>query len=212
MLSDKSPNRVAKRKKIGDKGWWADSVKLECIKLYLITGNLAATAAAMNIPIQTVKVWKAQKWWKEMSDEVRAEGQIKLSQRLKVVAEKALDITLERLEHGDWQYDPKTGQMIRKPVLMRDAHRVASDLLDKHLDLDKKPVMEEAQKATQDRLDALAKTFAGFAKKVRKIEVMDMEPIDAIQIESAEIVDVREQTQDGQGMAEENKGTSSEKG
>jgi len=49
-------------------------------------------------------------------------------------------------------------------------------MLDKHLKLDEKPQQEEAMKATQDRLQALAETFAGFAKKVKKIEVIDVEP------------------------------------
>jgi hypothetical protein len=64
--------------------------------------------------------------------------------------------------------------MVRKPVLMRDANRVANDLIKAHMDLDQKPVDEETQKATQDRLEALAETFAGFAKKVKKIEVLDI--------------------------------------
>jgi hypothetical protein len=86
-----------------------------------------------------------------------------------------LDVTLDRLENGDFQYDPKTGEMIRKPVLMRDANRVANDLIKAQMDLDQKPVDEEAQKQTQDRLQALAETFAGFAKKVKKIEVLDVD-------------------------------------
>lgn len=205
MLSDKISHRqITKRKKPGTLKWWSDAQKLECVKLWLITGNLTHTAAALNIPLVTVKSWKSQKWWKELADEIKTEGTIQLSQRLKGVAEKALDCTLDRLENGDFQYDPKSGEMIRKPVLMRDAHRVASDLLGKHLELEKKPFEEEAMKATQDRLEALAKTFAGFAKKVKRIEVMDVEYRDAIQIESPERVDVREQTGNGEALAEGN--------
>ena len=173
MLSDKVAHRKPHRTQRHKTGWYTDAHKLECVKLWLITGNMTTTAAALNIPLPTVKLWKSQKWWKELSDEVRNEGHIELSQKLKRVAEKALDQTIDRLENGDWQYDPKSGQMIRKPVLMRDAHRVASDLLKTHLDMEKSPVQEEAMKATQDRLEALAQTFAGFAKKVKRIEVLD---------------------------------------
>jgi len=203
MLSDKISHRqITKRKKPGTDNWWSDAQKLECAKLWLITGNVTHTAAALNIPLVTVKKWRQQKWWKELIDEIKTEGNIQLSQRLKTVAEKALNTTLDRLENGDFQYDPKSGELIRRPVLMRDAHRVASDLLDKHLEMEKQPYQEEAMKATQDRLEALAKTFAGFAKKVKKIEVMDLEYRDAIQIESTERVDVREQTGNGEALAE----------
>lgn len=190
MLSDKLPHRkVVKNRKQGTLAWWSDAQKLECVKLWLITGNLTATAAALNIPLVTVKTWKAQKWWKEIAEEIRTEGHIQLSQKLKKVAEKALETTLDRLENGDFQYDPKSGELIRRPVLMRDAHRVTSDLLDKHLELEKSPVQEEAMKATQDRLEALAATFAGFAKKVRRIEVTDInyteKPIESIESDHA---------------------------
>ena len=176
MLSDKVSHRIAHRTKSKSKGWYSDLHKLEAIKLYLVTGNLTQTAAALNSPHPTITLGKQSKWWKETSEEIRKEGTIQLSQKLKQIAAKALDITVDRLENGDHQYDPKTGEMIRKPVSMRDAHKVSIDLLNKHLELEDKPVMEEAQKATQDRLEALAQTFAGFAKKVKKIEVMDIEP------------------------------------
>jgi len=177
MLTDKGHTRTPHRTRSKKAGWYTDDQKLEAVKVWLITGNLTHTAAALNIPLITLKKWKACKWWEELCQETRQEGHIQLSQRLKKVAEKALNETLDRLENGDWQYDPKTGTMVRKPVLMRDAHRVASDLMKTHLDMEKAPVQEEAIKATQDRLEALAATFAGFAKKVRRIEVIDVEPI-----------------------------------
>jgi hypothetical protein len=173
MLSDYRPHYKAKRSASNKNGRWTDSQKLDAAKLYLITGSPSATAAALNIPLDTIKYWRYSNWWKKLLEDLRSENQIQLSAKLKKIAEKSLDITLERLENGDFQYDPKSGELIRKPVLMRDAHRVAADLLDRHLDLEKRPFEEEAQKATQDRLEALAKTFADFTKKVRKIEVMD---------------------------------------
>ena len=154
---------------------YSDNQKLEAVKLWLVTGNLTQTAAALNINLATAKVWKASKWWNEIAQEIRNEGRIALSNRLKTIASKALDVTLDRLENGDFQYDPKTGEMIRKPVLMRDANRVANDLIKAQMDLDQKPADDEAQKQTQDRLQALAETFAGFAKKVKKIEVLDVD-------------------------------------
>lgn len=154
---------------------YSDSQKLEAVKLWLVTGNLTQTAAALDINLSTIKVWKASKWWNEIAQEIRNEGRIALSNRLKTIASKAMDVTLDRLENGDFQYDPKSGELIRRPVLMRDANRVANDMIKANLEIEQRPVDEETQKATQDRLQALAETFAGFAKKVKRIEVLDIE-------------------------------------
>lgn len=187
MLSDKVVTKKGHRSKDNPNGWYKDSQKLDAVKLYLVSGNLSATAAALNVPLSTIKFWRSSKWWKELTEELKREGNIQLSNKLKTIASKALDITMDRLENGDYQYDPKTGEMIRKPVLLRDAHKVASDLITKQLEVDKAPVDEEAHKATQDRLEALAKTFAGFAKKVRKIEVIDAEEIRVSPKETSQI-------------------------
>jgi hypothetical protein len=121
-----------------------------------------------------------------------------MSNRLKSIAEKALDITLDRLENGDWIYDQRTGDLKRKPVVMRDAMQVANGFLDRHVELDKKPFEEKAQQQVQDRLLALADAFANMSKKTKRIEVLD-----AVPIEKTSEMDVLEQTGDGEEMGEE---------
>lgn len=203
MLSDYRPNYKARRTAKNKRGLYTDAMKLEAAKLYLITGSPTQTAAALNMPIETLKIWRKSRWWNELIEEIKTEGTIQLSAKLRKIAEKSLEVTLDRLENGDFMYDPKTSTLVRKPVLMRDAHRVASDLIDKSLELDRKPVQEEALKVTQDRLAALAATFAGFAKKVKRIEVIDVEP-HAIQIPSSETLDVFPETRDGETVGEGN--------
>jgi transposase-like protein len=178
MLSDKLQHRKSppRRSKNAVRKQYSDSQKLEAVKLHLITGNLNLVAASLNLPIQTLKTWRYSKWWGEIAQELKNEGRIQLSSNLRKVAEKALNVTVDRLEYGDFQYDPKTGEMVRRPVSMKDAHRVSVDLLNKSLELEDQPVQEEAMKATQDRLQALAETFASFSKKVKRIEVIDIEP------------------------------------
>jgi hypothetical protein len=62
-------------------------------------------------------------------------------------------------------YDQKTGQMIRKPVNIRDAHKVATDLMEKRTMLDKavSPLQESIQ--DDNRLEQLAEKFASFVLK-----------------------------------------------
>jgi hypothetical protein len=177
MLSDKAKTRKnPKKRPTGNliRGMpYSDNQKLDVVKMWLITGNMMQVSAALGIPYETVKTWRYSKWWDEVVQELRTENTIQLSQKLKKIADKALDVTLDRLEHGDFFYDQKTGEIVRKPVVMRDAYMVAVGNLDRHIDLDRKPQEEAAQQKTEDRLAQLAEAFAKFAGKAKKIEVLD---------------------------------------
>ena len=176
MLSDKlqhvkSPKK--QKKEDGVRRWYSDSEKFEAVKLWLITGNMPVVAAALNIPLPTLKQWRYSKWWDEVVSELRSESSIKLSSKLREIASKALDITMDRLENGDFVYNQKTGEIIRKPVVMRDAVQVANSLLDKQLKIDSKPMEEAAQQKVQERLGSLAEAFSKLAKKTHSVEVID---------------------------------------
>lgn len=178
MLTDsehlKAKRRPRKAKEPDKRRWYSDSEKIEAVKLWLIVGNMPVVAASLNIPLPTLKQWRYSKWWEELVQDIRAEKTLQLSNKLKTIAEKALDITIDRLENGDWIYDQKTGELRRKPVVMRDAMQVANSYLDRHVKLEEKPFQEQAQQQVQDRLAALAEAFAKMANKTRKIEVLEV--------------------------------------
>ena len=180
MLSD-NPNtkklKSPKKRSLSEfKHRYSDSQKLEAVKLWMVTGNLAVTAATLGIPEVTVKSWRYTDWWETIVQDIRSENKITLSNRLKNIASKAMDVTLDRLENGEWFYDQKTGELRRKPVLLKDAHKVASDLLQRQLELDKaNNVQKETSESTEQKLNKLAEAFELFAKKTKKIEVIDVE-------------------------------------
>jgi len=154
---------------------FSDLQKTELVKLWLVTGNLTQAAVALGIGHETAKRWKASAWWKELADDLRAESHLKLSGKLKAIVEKSLAITEDRLERGDFVVNPKTGEVTRRQVSLKDAHRVAVDLMDRHLKLDAKPVEEEENKKVLDRLEQLKQTFERFAgKKPAVVEVTDV--------------------------------------
>jgi hypothetical protein len=169
MLSDKKPPKTRLRK------FYTDSQKLEAVKLWLIVGNIPVVSASLNIPLPTLKQWRYLKWWEDISKELRSEDRLKLSSKLKNIAEKALDITLDRLENGDVFYDQKLAKVVRKEISLRDAASVADMVLDKNLKLDDQPQQVDQQK-TQDRLEALAEAFTNLSKKAYKVEVLDIIP------------------------------------
>jgi transposase-like protein len=177
MLSDK-PSMVLRKPKKDWKSFYTDKEKLEAAKLYLITGNQAATAAALNIHKNTMNLWTHSQWFKDLMAQLKAESNIKLSNKLKSIAEKALNVTEDRLENGEFIYDQKTGELRRKPMNGRDAHKIATDFLEKSFEVDKKQDRDQNEEATAGRLEQLADAFAKFASKTTKVEVVDVIPIE----------------------------------
>lgn len=176
MLSDSSRTRQIsspKQRNTGA-GWYPDSVKTDALKLYLICGNMRQVSASMNIPYDTLSVWKASKWWQDLSQDIRTEGHLALSHKMQKIADKAMDVTMDRLQNGDAVLDQKTGEMKLKPVSMRDAHQVAVSFQDRALKLQHNPQDEAHQATVQDRLAQLADAFSKMAGKTKKIEVIDV--------------------------------------
>lgn len=154
---------------------YTQNQKIECLKLYLITGNLTAVCATLKIPYETARQWKYSKWWEDMALEIKSEGRIELSAKLRKVAEKALGETLDRLESGDWVVSP-TGEMVRRPVSAAVAAKIATDFLDKQDKLDREQTETNIQ-SVKDRLDMIAKSLSDMSRKTRRIEVIDAEDI-----------------------------------
>lgn len=178
MLTDNK--RLAKLpSKKGNVRWYTDAEKLEAVKLYLITGNQAAVAAALNINKNTMNQWANSQWFIDLSDQIKREGNIQLSNKLRKVAEKAMEITLDRLDNGDFIYDQKTGQMVRKPMMGKDAHKIAVDFLDKSWETDTKIERVDTENSTQDKLATLAAAFVEMAKKTSRVEVIEHRETDS---------------------------------
>lgn len=160
--------------------WRSDEAKIEVAKAYLaFGGNATLTAAAMKVPLATLNVWKASNWWKELLVQLRKEERLELSAKTKQVAQMAIGVLEDRLQHGDYIYDQKLGQLVRKPVNMKDAAKVASDMLNRKEILDKSMEENVNPVSNEDRLEAVARKFEqlvqqGLAHKQKQINVTDV--------------------------------------
>lgn len=196
MLSDISPDvKSPKRRAKDDKrARYADSQKTEALKLWLICGNLATVSATLDIGYKTLQSWRYSQWWEDLANELKKEGRIKLNHRLKTIASKALDEIEDRLENGDIVILP-TGELSRRKVSAQIAHRIASDFVEKSIDIEDNEKREIAQEKVVDRLQALAEAFTRFSKK------------DAVEADYRELyaipIERETQLQSGSGMGEE---------
>lgn len=149
--------------------------RLEAVQLYLMFGgNVGKTAGALKIPEQTIYAWRKTDWWHEMEEACRTEENLELSSKLKKIIEKSSSIILDRLENGDWIYDQKTGQMVRKPVAMKDAQKTVNDFIDKREKLNRTQSHTVAQEHIEDKLAKLAQAFTELAKPKQPIQVTDV--------------------------------------
>ena len=144
---------------------WPEAKKIDVVTTYLITGNQAATAAVTGVPVVTIKMWRKQPWWNDLVMDIQTETDQELDSKLSKRIEKSLEIVNDRLENGDFQYDPKTGQFVRKPVSMKDGWKAASEMIDKRWLIRKMPQNQVDQAAVGDILKNLASEFADMARK-----------------------------------------------
>lgn len=155
---------------------YSDSQKLEAVTTYLALGNLVLTASVLKIPEFTLRKWKQGEWWKEIEGELSVQEDIQLSSRLKRIIDTTLSAAEDRIQNGDWIYNNKEGCLMRKPVNLRDVHKVTMDLVDKREHLSSKQTPQVSLEALDDRLVKLAEKFAEIARNNTKapIEVTDV--------------------------------------
>ena len=163
--------------------WWSDKKRLEVVTTWLVLGKIPLVSATTGVPEGTIRQWRTQPWWKEIEISVQTESDQELDTKLAKRIDKALDLVMDRLENGDYLYDPKTGQFIRKPVNMKDTWKVSTEMIDKRLLLRKQPKEVQNQEAVGDILKNLAKEFAKMAmKKVKDAEPITQDPEPQLQV------------------------------
>lgn len=176
---------------------WSDKQKLEAAKSYLVLGNLSMVSRIHGIPRITLQKWRECAWWHELIAELKLQEKIELSSKMKNIVDAAHQVVANRLENGDAVLNQKTGEIVYKPVSMKDAHRVAVDLLNQKQVLDKSTSVEAPTEQNLDKLEALANKFAEFAtktieKNINKNRTIDVPFVDIVEPKHA-VYDEREE-------------------
>ena len=179
---------------------WPIEKKIEVVSQYLILGNMSLVSAVTGVNHQLIREWKGQPWWKEVETQVRATENLQMDNKLSKIVDKSLDAFLDRVEHGDFVYDNKSGQIKRKPVNMKDVAKVSVDLLTKRelLRGNATERKEVTQVSVADQLKELALEFARWQKPQQQ-ETIDVEMVEVVEpnqeeLEDAEYEGVVEQT------------------
>lgn len=173
---------------------WSDKQKIETVQTYLmLNGNLALTARTLSMPEHTLRTWKVTDWWKELVEEFRKEEQLILSNKLKKIAEKSLDLMEERLDKGDFIYDQKTGALKRKPVTLSDATKAATAMIQTKEKLQERENFSVAAEHIEQKLSKLAEAFSKLSKgETLKTEAEDLEYVEIVEEDEDALPEERE--------------------
>lgn len=157
---------------------WSDKQKYEAVTLYKLLGSLPLVASNCQVPLTTLRYWFVQDWWKEFESEIGSADKAKLTGRLGKIRDSAMTVVEDRLDNGDYHYDQKTGQIVRKPINAHVANKIMNDSVDRSILLEK--LSNEKQIATTqekiaDRLLKLQSDFEKMAKKRPTAEIIDVQ-------------------------------------
>ena len=142
--------------------------RIEVVTKWLALGNMRLVSELTGVSYQLCRMWKQMDWWKELEAEIKASRNIQVDNKLSKIVDKSLDTIADRLDNGDVVFNQKTGTVVRKEVSLKDATKVATDLLTRQAVLQKQDTDTVTQSNTQtiqDQLKNLALEFAKFNKK-----------------------------------------------
>ena len=174
-------------------GKWSPEKKIEVVTKWLAIGNLRQVSEDTGVSYGLMRRWRIEPWWQEIEAEIKASRHTQVDNKLSKIVDKSLELLQDRLENGDFVLNQKTGEVFRKPISIRDANKVAVDMLTRQVAQEKLQVevKDTNQKQTiQDQLKLLADEFAKFNGKA-PIQVIDM------------AVEVKEDDAEFQGMVEQ---------
>lgn len=149
-------------RKVGNKGW-SEQKRIEVATAHAMGLKAPMIEAATGVPAQTVRTWRMQDWFKDLIEEIRREDDHEVDAKLTKIVGKALDAVTDRLENGEFMYDPKRGTFTRRPIYAKDVVRIADIMFDKRNLLRGKPTsISQKQEQISDRLLKLAEEFERF--------------------------------------------------
>jgi hypothetical protein len=168
--------RLSKLSADKENGRYTWEKKYQVAVYFLSTGSMRETSENSGVAVATIESWRKLPWWDNMLEEIKNTDRSKLQNKLSQIINKSLSAIEDRLENGEMVLNNKTGELVRKPVSLRDAQTAATNLLGKQLALEKN--IEETvvkQKTIQETLTMLAGEFAKWNNKKIKASATDIQ-------------------------------------
>jgi lipopolysaccharide biosynthesis regulator YciM len=158
-----------------EKGRWTWEKKVETATKYNQLGNMRLVSELTEVPYDTLLEWKQSEWWPQIMDEIKRAKQQKTNNKLVEIVTHSLELVEDRLKNGNMHWDSDTKEVVRVPISLKDAAKVANDLLDKQIKMEEMISRVDIQKeSVQDTLKLLATEFSKWAGKKNQ-DVIDVQ-------------------------------------
>lgn len=167
-----------------ENGRWTWEKKYSVVAVWLATYSVRDTAKQCGVSAMTITGWKTMPWWSKLVQDIKATEHGVLNNKLSKLIKKSLEVIEDRLENGEVK-TTKDGTEYREPVPLKEATRVASELIQRQAQVNRKVEEETIRKETmQETLSVLATEFAKWTKGDKSKPdlpfVEEVEDIDAL--------------------------------
>jgi hypothetical protein len=142
----------------------------------MLTGNMRAVSDQLNINADTLYAWRKSEWWPTLVAEIRATQRAKTGQKLTDIIGSSLEVINDRLENGDIVMNNKTGELVRRPVSLKDAATVTNNLMTRQLQMEEiADKLENTSVSVNETLKLLANEFQKWSKKISRNNATDID-------------------------------------
>jgi hypothetical protein len=149
--------------------------RLEVAKMLVAVGNMRVVAENTGVPYRTITTWVRSDWWPQVLEQAKQEQRSELQSRLGKIANHALAVVEDRLENGEYILNNKTGELVRKPVGLRDANTAVNNVLNQFFKIEDMSGKDtKTDETVQDVLKQLAGEFAKFNRAQKTKDVVDV--------------------------------------
>lgn len=138
--------------------------KTDAATLYCVYGSFEEVAKLTDVPIPTLRLWRQEPWWVEIQKQIFQEQNEKLSGQISRVLNTTIENLEDRLLHGDTTYNPKTGEITRKPIEAKVLASLFESLSHQRRITRGEPTAISAKIGVSDRLNQLEEAFIRFAQ------------------------------------------------
>lgn len=171
ILGKKRGRPITKR----NTAWFSQDDKVDACTLYTVYGDLNEVSKLTKIPVATIRSWKQEPWWIEITKQVYIESNENLTARVASTLDKTLELLGDRLEHGDYIWNNKSEQLVRKPVDTKVLAILFDNLaIQRRLGRGEATSIKGTTTSTDDRLQKLSEAFERFSK----MKVIEGEEVD----------------------------------
>lgn len=145
--------------------------KVHAVVAYIVTGSFAEASRFTTVPATTIMDWRKNSgWWPTVAKYVQLARQEELDTQLSGVIHKSMELVQDRLEDGDYKYNPKLDKLVRVPMSARDAAAIADRTIHNRNLLRGDPTSRTETSTLAEQIAELKEQFKSFGAEAKLVE------------------------------------------